>query len=64
MRQRLSGTRREVAIYLALTILLVAGALILGDLVIGIGAGLAGLALAGALSARRREVTEDDAPDQ
>jgi len=61
MRHTISGTGLEVAIYLVLVISLAIGALILDDLVLGIGAGMAALALLGALSARSREARKDDA---
>ena len=58
------GTRAEVAIYAALAIALAIGALLLSDLVLGIGAGFAALALIGALVARRRDATEDGHGDR
>jgi len=59
-RKRITGTRLEVGLYVVLVVSLAIGALILSDLVLGVGAGIAALALVGALSARRRELTKDD----
>jgi hypothetical protein len=61
-RRRISGTRLEAAAYLALVISLAIGALILSDIVLGVGAGIAALALFGALSARRREASDENSP--
>ncbi len=54
MRQKIS-TRVEVALYCVLAIALAAGALILSDVVLGVGAAMAALALVGALVSRSRE---------
>jgi hypothetical protein len=59
MRQRVIGTRVEIAAYLALLVALAIGAVILADFVLGIGAGLAALALVGAVIARRGERDRD-----
>jgi hypothetical protein len=63
MRRRLIGTRLEAALYFVLAISLAAGALILSDVVIGVGAVLAALALFGALSALSRERRNDEEVD-
>lgn len=60
MLKKITGTRLEVGLYVVLVVSLAIGALILSDLVLGVGAAIAALALAGALSARRRELTNDD----
>ncbi|MGH2840677.1 MAG: hypothetical protein ACRDKY_07630 [Solirubrobacteraceae bacterium] len=64
MRRKISGTRLEVAAYLLLAISLAVGALLLSDLVLAIGAGMAAVALFGALSSRLREPTEGDDADR
>lgn len=60
MPDKISGTRLEVGIYFVLVTSLAIGALILSDLVLGVGAAIAALALVGALSARRRERAKGD----
>lgn len=60
MPKKITGTRLEVGIYFVLVVSLAIGALVLSDLVLGVGAGMAALALVGALSARRRELTKHD----